>query len=142
MKERRRKGFTFAEIMIVVALLGILMTILFISAGSYFKKVRETQVKKDFDTIRTAIYTVMQENSGLPRVTGKYTAETGKQNYDLIVDTFNKHLADDYKLIDGVIENRKATPTVALGQEPYYSPVSDNNPEDNNGVILFKKTDP
>lgn len=101
---KKRKGFTLAEILIVVALLGILMTVLLVSVGSYFDKTRETGVRNDFNNMKTAVEVVMRENSGLPKKTG---ASSGVAVSDA-VDGFNKtvNLINDYldpnmKWVDG-----------------------------------------
>ena len=105
---KKRKGFTLAEILIVVALLGILMTVLLVSVGSYFDKTRETGVRNDFNSMKTAIEVVMRENSGLPKKTGASSGNPtadAAAGFNKTVNLINDYLDPNMKWVDAVDED-------------------------------------
>ena len=105
---KKRKGFTLAEILIVVALLGILMTVLLVSVGSYFDKTRETGVRNDFNSMKTAIEVVMRENSGLPKKTGASSGDPtadAAAGFNKTVNLINDYLDPNMKWVDAVDED-------------------------------------
>lgn len=105
---KKRKGFTLAEILIVVALLGILMTVLLVSVGSYFDKTRETGVRNDFNSMKTAIEVVMRENSGLPKKSGASSGDKtadAAAGFNKTVNLINDYLDPNMKWVDAVDED-------------------------------------
>ena len=143
---KKRKGFTLAEILIVVALLGILMTVLLVSVGSYFDKTRETGVRNDFNNMKTAIEVVMRENSGLPKKTGAASGTTDEAKKKDSVESFNKTvgLINDYldpnmKWVDAKDEGDGYVVVDAQeGVDPKYTDITD---ADTNKIIVSTKTD-
>ena len=126
---KKRKGFTLAEILIVVALLGILMTVLLVSVGSYFDKTRETGVRNDFNNMKTAVEVVMRENSGLPKKTG---AASGTKKADAAagfnktVSLINDYLDPNMKWVDADDEDGAGYVVVDAveGAEPKYTDIA------------------
>ena len=142
---KKRKGFTLAEILIVVALLGILMTVLLVSVGTYFDKTRETGVRNDFNNMKTAVETVMRENAGLPKKTGASTGDKptdAKLSFDKTVNLINDYLDPNMKWVDATDEGDGYVVVQAKeGEDPVYTDVSKADSK-NDGHIVSVKTDP
>ena len=152
---KKRKGFTLAEILIVVALLGILMTVLLVSVGSYFDKTRETGVRNDFNNMKTAIEVVMRENSGLPKKSGASTGDTTKDaalSFNKTVNLINDYLDPNMKWVDANDEDGAGYVVVsaAEGQDPVYTELTDaaksntkvnGTATDGKKIIVSTKTD-
>lgn len=141
---KKRKGFTLAEILIVVALLGILMTVLLVSVGSYFDKTRETGVRNDFNSMKTAIEVVMRENSGLPKKTGASSGtdaasktKDAAAGFNKTVNLINDYLDPNLKWVDAVDEDGAGYVVVAAqeGVEPKFTPLTEA------GKSVTKKSD-
>lgn len=127
---KKHKGFTLAEILIVVALLGTLMTVLMISVGAYFDKTRETGVRNDFNNMKTAIETVMRENSGLPKKSGASSGtnvwdkkKDAAASFNKTVNLINDCLDPNMKLVDGNDEdgNGYVVSGAVEGKEPRFT---------------------
>lgn len=153
---KKRKGFTLAEILIVVALLGILMTVLLVSVGSYFDKTRETGVRNDFNSMKTAIEVVMRENSGLPKKSGAASTsdvEDAAAGFNKTVNLINDYLDPNMKWVDGNDEDNAGYVVVAAqqGAEPKFTPLTkagesntkiNGTVDETRKIIVSTKTDP
>src|SRR3989338_513432 len=61
----RRRGFTLVEVLVVVALLGVLMTLVFASYGRAQKQARDTHRKSDIKQYQVALENFSGSNSYL-----------------------------------------------------------------------------
>ncbi len=50
------KGFTLYEVLVAVAILGILTLVSFVGVAAQFKKARDGKRKADLETIKIALY--------------------------------------------------------------------------------------
>ena len=159
---KKRKGFTLAEILIVVALLGILMTVLLVSVGSYFDKTRETGVRNDFNSMKTAIEVVMRENSGLPKKNGASSGtndasktKDAAAGFNKTVNLINDYLDPNLKWVDAVDEDGSGYVVVAAqaGAKPEFTSITEAGKsvtkksdsttfDENKKFIVSTKTDP
>lgn len=62
----KRKCFTLIELMVVIAIIGIMAAMVIPSAASMMAKARDTQKKADFSGIATALYAFLNDNFGMP----------------------------------------------------------------------------
>lgn len=122
----KRSGFTLVEILIVVAVIGILFTTLVPRIDFAGDKARETGIKTDFRSFELAAEQLIRENAGLADF-GDVAALCGDNGLNLYLD-------DALKFDDTGVSNKDDQ-----WNQPYTVQVmkdaSDSNP--NNGVLVF-----
>ena len=69
-KGLKPKGFTLVELLIVIAIIGILATVVIVSLASSRGRARDTRRMADLATIRTALELYRDMNGNYPTVTG------------------------------------------------------------------------
>lgn len=99
MKKKDNKGFTLIEVLIVIAIIGILFAVLVPRINVGGDKAKEAGVKTDFRSYEIAVEQVMVENSGLPKVAEK----------DAILE-INKVLDEEMKLETTSSKTKKPDP--------------------------------
>ena len=73
---KNRKGFTLIELIVVIAILGILAAVLVPQLGGFTNKAREAQGLTTAQTISTAIEVFNVENGAYPTATNEAAIET------------------------------------------------------------------
>ena len=63
--KRTRKGFTLVELLIVIAIVGVLATMMSLTAGSSTAKAKATQIVSDFKVITSGLSIYIAENTGV-----------------------------------------------------------------------------
>ena len=75
---RKFKGFTLVELLVVVAIIGILATVVVISYSGAQKKARDAKVTSDISAVQQALELYYQDKSGYPGwTTGASEAVSG-----------------------------------------------------------------
>lgn len=110
MKKRfNKKGFTLVELVVVIAILGILATLVTISANFFIKSAREknnrTSVQTSFNTVQSLLVEI---NSGFSTI--------GSVNKE----AFSNVLDDTVQVCDVLSTNAKFTAPNAEKAEGYY----------------------
>lgn len=112
-----RKGFTMMELVVVIAVLGIIMVVLMPRLTSGTDKAKELGVGKEFKDFNDAVETIFTENSRLPEATATvvpaaysenpalYTEKSTDPVHTSFVVKFNTYI-DDYFAIDVVNEGK------------------------------------
>ena len=132
-KKARAAAFTLVEILIVVAVIGILFVALVPRIDFAGDKARETGVKTDFRSFELAAEQVIRENGGLAKFT---SATTDAGNIELLCGTngLNLYLDEAMKFDDDGTSNKKdqwnQNYTLQITKD-----ADDDNP--NNGTIIF-----
>ena len=63
--KRTRKGFTLVELLIVIAIVGVLATMMSLTARSSTAKAKATQIVSDFKVITSGLSIYIAENTGV-----------------------------------------------------------------------------
>ena len=110
MKKMNKKAFTLIELLIVIAIIGILFIVLVSKVDFATDKAKATGVQTDFRSFQMAFETVARENAGFTSLLD-FEAD-GEAVYSKLEDALNKNL--DAKLQveideDGMITMRNGT---------------------------------
>lgn len=99
-----QKGFSLAEVLIVVALLGILSSIVLLNLGGSDTAAKERTLRGNLQALRSAIKMYHSDH-------GRYPCSTGDYNYPCSDDEFRNKLTR-YSRLDGRTSvNKNATYT-------------------------------
>ena len=82
----KKKAFTLIELLIVIAIIGILFIVLVSKVDFATDKAKATGVQTDFRSFQVAIETVAKENSGL----ATFGWDTGDENGNRIRDSYDR----------------------------------------------------
>ena len=82
----KRKAFTLIELLIVIAIIGILFIVLISKVDFATDKAKATGVQTDFRSFQVAIETVAKENAGL----ATFGWDTGDTNGDRVRNSYDK----------------------------------------------------
>jgi len=125
-KSEKKRAFTLVEILIVVAVIGILFVTLVPRIDFAGDKARETGIKTDFRSFELAAEQLIRENAGLKKFTDIATL-CGDEGINLYLD-------DALKFDDTGVSNKEDQ-----WNQPYtvqlMTDAADTNP--NNGVLVF-----
>lgn len=80
-KDKKRKGFTLIELLAVIAIIGLLSTVVISSLNSARKKARDAVRAKDMQTIYTMLTQYSLEYGGIPRTSTYGDANSGGWDY-------------------------------------------------------------
>lgn len=75
-----KKGFTIIEVVLVLAIAGLIFLMVFIALPALQRSQRNTQRRDDYSMLSTAVTNYMSNNGG--RLSKLVTAEDGKTNLD------------------------------------------------------------
>jgi general secretion pathway protein G len=82
----RGRGFSLMELMVVIAILGILATLVVTNVIPYLMKGRQTKVKADIGTIKAAITSYYAQNNRLPDTIDQLTQPDPKNFNETYID--------------------------------------------------------
>ena len=83
MSLQKRTGFTIVELLVVIAVIGILASITIVGYGAWRKSAIATQVKSDLSSVITAMENERNFNSGYPSPTTIPSTVTASKNVTL-----------------------------------------------------------
>ena len=86
----QRKAFTLIELLIVIAIIGILFIVLVSKVDFATDKAKETGVQTDFRSFQMAFETVARENAGF--------SELVDTDYDVLEMAINRNLDNKLKI--------------------------------------------
>jgi prepilin-type N-terminal cleavage/methylation domain-containing protein len=129
MKKMNKKAFTLIELLIVIAIIGILFIVLVSKVDFATDKAKATGVQTDFRSFQMAFETVARENAGFTT----FGWDTGDADYDGIRDSRD---VNDDGAGDGGVEGdgiRNGDEEAFTGRKEYM--------EDFTGIFTFEKAD-
>ena len=100
--KRTRKGFTLVELLIVVAIVGVLATMMSLTASEQTPKAKAAKIVADFRTLRSGLTMYLMDSSDTSNTVNKKTY-------------FNKH-SDDY--LGGTLKYFTVT-SASIGNDRY-----------------------
>lgn len=74
---KKNKGFTLVELLVVIAIIAILVVLILVALGVARQKARDSQRKTDLRSIQTALELYASDNGGLYPTTGQANLYTG-----------------------------------------------------------------
>lgn len=106
MKKKLKKGFTLVEMLVVVAIIGVLSTVLYTSYNRYIKSTKETVAKSEVLTIVQCFETAMLDNIKNKKPTDEVVTAETFTSYDELLNldleiTYNT--ISDYILPEHII---------------------------------------
>lgn len=115
-RDMRKNSFTLVELMVVIAIVGVLSTMVMPSVSSMIAKARDTQKKSDFSGISTALYAFLNDNICMPN---NYNPCCGACQGQTYYDQSMQELVSGRYL--------KEIPTASQGGYCYYNYGANNN---------------
>lgn len=77
MKKLNKKGFTLVELLLVIAIIGILAAVLFVSLGSQRERARITAFKEQMRALVPSVTTCLDDGGNLLTTAGGDICDTG-----------------------------------------------------------------
>ena len=90
MKNTKKKAFTLIELLIVIAIIGILFIVLVSKVDFATDKAKTSGVQTDFRSFQMGFETVARENAGFDCLI--LETDEGTADYSLLEETLNKNL--------------------------------------------------
>ena len=131
MKHTTKRAFTLIELLIVIAIIGILFIVLVSKVDFATDKSKATGVQTDFRSFQVALETVARENAGF----NTFGWDTGDENADRIRNSYDK--GDNGLQSDGTYDSMKAQNGIQDGAEVWVG--SKEYGETWNGVYTLVK---
>ena len=104
-KTKSREGFTIIEVVLVLAIAGLIFLMTFIALPTLRRQARDTQRREDFAQLASAIKKYQQNNRGaLPSNTGVFSRGTSSDNtwsglyHDYLKEGFADPSGNNYTL--------------------------------------------
>ncbi len=108
MNTKKEKGFTIIEVVLVLAIAGLIFMMVFIALPALQRSQRDTQRKNDLSRLVTALNSYQSNNRGA--IPASWDGESVKTSWQSFLaryvtlneeDTFNDPTGDPYQLKDG-----------------------------------------
>lgn len=81
--KQRKQGFTIIEVLIVLAIAGLIMLIVFLAVPALQRTSRNTQRKNDASAVASAVANFISNNGGSLPVAGGVAADTDPNSVDI-----------------------------------------------------------
>lgn len=137
MNRKQQKGFTIIEVVLVLAIAGLIFLIVFLALPALQKSQRDTQRKNDIGRLMSAVQSFQGNNRGqLPKDMGGAAAgDILDSNY---LDNFADPSGGDYTLAQGTDMSNDTPSNVTDGELLYYPAKDcDNNDKGSRTVAVL-----
>ena len=125
-----KRAFTLIELLIVIAIIGILFVVLVSKVDFATDKAKATGVQADFRSFQVAFETVSKENAGFASLGW----DTGDENGDRIRNSYDEGDTDQ----DGVVDTGETWTGHKVYSETWFGIYTLINPDDNTDKSAFK----
>ena len=110
---KSKKGFTIIEVVLVLAIAGLIFLMVFVALPALQRSQRDTQRKNDLDRLQSQLISYVSSNNRLPVLTSSSTDPSGKTMSTTGLAAYTVTLDTD---IEGGLSNSTRTASKTFGQ--------------------------
>lgn len=140
MFKNKNKGFTIIELIVVIAIVGVLGAIVSVNVNNYLKKARDARRKADISQIRTALELYYADNGKYPTPSGLWKTSADSSSWSVLQNLVQSYI----KLPIDPINNGSITNYLGYYNYAYYmlNSIINGCPAGKFYMLVFKLENP